>query len=219
MNRRALVLGTAALGVVAFAGGASLVARQRQADAAQAAAAPLPFDPAILVRPYSPILGPADAPVTIVEFFDPSCEACRAFHPVLEEIRETYPTQVRIVLRYTPFHQGSDEAVRILEAARGQGKFEQVLNALFEKQPEWAEDGSPDLDLAWRIAGAVGLDIAKGKANRMLPGTVAILNQDIADVETAGIQGTPTFFINGKPLAQLGVEELKVAVRREVEAL
>lgn len=219
MNRRALVLGTAALGVVAFAGGASLVARQRAANATEAAAAPLPFDPAILVRPYSPILGPAEAPVTIVEFFDPSCEACRAFHPIMEEIREMYPTQVRIVLRYTPFHQGSDEAVRILEAARRQDRFEQVLNALFEKQPEWAQDGAPDLDLAWRIAGAVGLDIAQGKADRMLPGTVAILNQDIADLETVGIQGTPTFFINEKPLVRLGVEELKEAVRREVEAL
>ena len=130
-----------------------------------------------------------------------------------------YPTQVRIVLRYTPFHQGSDEAVRILEAARRQDRFEQVLNALFEKQPEWAQDGAPDLDLAWRIAGAVGLDIAQGKADRMLPGTVAILNQDIADLETVGIQGTPTFFINEKPLVRLGVEELKEAVRREVEAL
>lgn len=219
MNRRALVLGTAALGVVAFAGGATFVARQRQSEAAQAAADPVPFDPAILVRPNSPILGSEDAPVTIVEFFDPSCEACRAFHPVLEEIRETYPTQVRIVLRYTPFHQGSDEAVRILEAARRQGKFEQVLDALLERQPEWAEDGAPDLDLAWRIAGAVGLDIAQGQADRMLPGTVAILNQDIADVETVGIQGTPTFFINGKPLADFSFEGLEAAVTQEVEAL
>lgn len=219
MNRRALVLGTAAVGVVAFAGGASLVARQREADAAEAATAPLPFDPAILVRPYSPVLGPEDAPVTIVEFFDPSCEACRAFHPVLEEIRETYPTQVRIVLRYTPFHQGSDEAVRILEAARRQDLFEPVLNALLEKQPEWAEDGSPNLDRAWELAGEAGLDIEKARADRQFPGIVAALNQDIADVETVGIEGTPTFFINGKPLANFGMEELKEAVEQEVEAL
>lgn len=219
MNRRTLVLGTAALGAVAFAGGATVVTRQRRAEAVQAAAAPLPFDPAILVRPHSPVLGPADAPVTIVEFFDPSCEACRAFHPVLEEIRATYPEEVRLVLRYAAFHEGSDEAVRILETARRQGKFEQVMNALLEKQPEWAIDGSPDLDLAWRIAGAVGLDIAQGKADRLFPGITAILNADAADVIAAGVSRTPTFFVNAKPLAEFGAEELAEAVRAEVEAL
>lgn len=93
------------------------------------------MDPTVLLRPYSPAFGPADAPVTLVEIFDSSCEACRAYHPVVQEIRRQFPAQVRVVLRYTVFHEGSDEAVRILEAARMQGKFEPVLDALLEKQP------------------------------------------------------------------------------------
>lgn len=219
MNRRALVLGTAALGVVAFAGGATYVARQRQAEAAQAAAAPLPFDPAILVRPHSPVLGPADAPVTIVEIFDPSCEACRAFHPVLQEIRDTYPDQVRIVMRYAAFHEGSDEAVRILEAARRQDLFEPVLEALLAAQPQWAAHGQPDLDLAWAAAAEAGLNLDQAMTDRLFPGITAVLNTDAEDVATAGVNQTPTFFVNGKPLAEFGAEELKEAVRREVEAL
>ncbi len=141
MNRRTLLFGASALGLGVFAGGAIIVNRQRasEAEAAAAAAAAVPpVEEALLIRPYSPVLGPADAKVTLVEFFDPSCEACRAFHPVLKQIRETFPNDVRIVMRYTVFHEGSDEAVRILEAARRQDLFEPVLDALLEQQPNWA---------------------------------------------------------------------------------
>ena len=127
-------------------------------------------DQALLVRDYSPSFGPADAPVTLVEFFDPSCEACRAYHPVVQEIRRQFPTQVRVVLRYTVFHEGSDEAVRILEAARMQDKFEPVLDALLEQQPGWAVHGSPEMDVAWEIAGAAGLDLEKAETRPALPG-------------------------------------------------
>ena len=120
MNRRTLILGASALGVAAFAGGAFVLKQRRDAEAEAAAAATPTEDQALLVRDYSPSFGPADAPFTLVEFFDPSCEACRAYHPVVQEIRRQFPTQVRVVLRYTVFHEGSDEAVRILEAARMQ---------------------------------------------------------------------------------------------------
>lgn len=216
MNRRTLLIGASALGVAAFAGGTFYVNRQRAAEAeaaaAETAAAPA-IDEALLIRPYSPVLGPADAKVTLVEFFDPSCEACRAFHPVLKQIRETYPNDVRIVMRYTVFHEGSDEAVRILEVARRQDKFEQVLDAILEKQPEWALHDGPDLDKAWRVAGAVGLDIVKGKADRLFPGTTDVLNQDAADVAALQIQQTPTFFLNGKRLDNLSLESLMTDVR------
>jgi len=216
MNRRSLLLGAAALGLAAFGGGAWYVRRQREAEAAAAAAAALARAPEALIRAHSPILGPAEAPVTLVEFFDPSCEACRAFHPVLEELRREFPTQLRIVLRYTPFHEGSDEAVRILEAARMQDKFEQVLNALFERQPDWAVHGAPDMDRAWRIAGAVGMDIEKGKADSLFPGITGILNQDIADLEAMEVRATPTFFLQGQPMGQVDFDTLRAAVRDAV---
>lgn len=212
MNRRAVLLGTSAAALAVFGGGAWYLRQQEEA----AAAAAVTQNPEALVRPNSPILGPAEAPVTLVEFFDPSCEACRAFHPVIEDLRQQYPTQLRIVLRYTPFHEGSDEAVRILEAARRQDKFEPVLDALFEKQPEWAIHGAPDLDRAWRIAGAVGLDLERAQSDRLHPDTTAILNQDVADLQELGERATPTFFLNGRPLTNLNFDALRAAVGHAV---
>jgi protein-disulfide isomerase len=217
MNRRAFVLGSTALGVIAFGGGAFYVTRQRQRDAALAAETAPIIDDAVLIRAYSPILGPIDAPVTLVEFFDPSCEACRAYHPVLQQLRKEFPTQLRIVLRYTVFHEGSDEVVRMLEAARRQDLFEPVLDALLEEQPGWAVHGAPALDVAWEIAGAAGLDLDKAEGDMLFPGTTAVLNQDAADVETLNIRQTPTFFLNGKRLENFSANTLIADIRLAVE--
>lgn len=217
MNRRTLLLGASALGLVAFAGGAYVLNQRRTVEAEAAAAAAPAADIDLLIRPHSPVLGPADAPVTLVEFFDPSCEACRAFHPVLQEIRKQFPTQVRIVMRYTAFHEGSEEAVRIIEVARMQDKFEQVLDAILEKQPTWALHDGPQMDVAWRVAGAVGLDLKKSETERLFPGITGVLNQDAADVAALGINSTPTFFLNGKKLENVSAESLIADVKLAVE--
>ena len=73
-----------------------------------------------LVRMHSPVLGPQNAPVTIVEFFDPACETCRAFYPIVKQLMAQYPKDVRLVLRYAPFHQGSDQIIKLLEASKAQ---------------------------------------------------------------------------------------------------
>lgn len=221
MNRRTILIGAAAASLAAFVGGAFWV-NQRNAAAAKLEAekqAKLAAENTELIRPHSPILGNPNAPVTIVEFFDPSCEACRAFHPIVKGLLDEYGDKVRVVLRYTALHQGSDEAVRILETARLQNVFEPVLAAILERQPEWAKHEGPDLDVAWQIAESAGLDIAKAKVDRMQPGIVSVLNMDAADVQTVGIQQTPTFFVNGKPLTDFGPEGLKALIQAELDAL
>jgi protein-disulfide isomerase len=217
MNRRTLLIGASALGLAAFGGAAFVVNRRRQAELDAAAAATPAEDTALLIRSHSPSFGPEDAPVTLVEFFDPSCEACRAFHPVVQEIRRQFPTQVRVVMRYTVFHEGSDEAVRILETARMQDKFEPVLDALLEQQPGWAVHGAPQMDVAWEIAGSAGLDLEKAETDRLFPGITGILNQDMADVQALGIRQTPTFFLNGKRLEDFNADSLIADVRFAVE--
>ena len=221
MNRRLFLLGTSALGIAVFASGAWYVLdRQfRTAEAeANARAAAVPDLNAVLLRPAAPVVGPETAKVTLVEFFDPSCEACRAFHPVLRQLRAQYPDDLRIVMRYAAFHQGSDEAVAILEAARRQNLFEPVLNALLESQPNWALHDGPRMEIAWQIAEAQGLDISARDVELRSPGTVAILNRDRADIEVLGVRATPTFYLNGAPLGQVSFESLSAAVRAAVQA-
>lgn len=216
MNRRTMILSVAGVAAAGFAG-ATWYATRPQPTTATAST-----DPEIaeaLMRSYSPILGPEDAPVTIVEFLDPACEACRRFHPVVKGILAEHGDAVRVVLRYTPFHgEGSEIAIRVLEAARMQKKFEPVLEALFEKQPQWAAHGNMRPDLILRIAAAAGLDSEVAKMQMLAPQTMAILNQDRADVEAMGVRQTPTFFVNGKPLDPFGVDELRALVSAEVAA-
>ena len=73
------------------------------------------------------------------------------------------------------------------------------------------------MDLAWEIAGAAGLDLAKAKSDKLFPGITGTLNQDAADVEAVGIRQTPTFFLNGKRLENFSAESLIADVRFAVE--
>ena len=217
MNRRGMILSVLALGGAGFGAAAWYVNRTTVSGNTEPVA---PEIAETLIRSYSPVLGPKDAPVTIVEFFDPACEACRAFHPVVKDIMAQHGDAVRVVIRYTPFHgEGSEEAIRVLEAARMQGVFEPVLEAVLREQPKWAAHGAPEPGLIIRIAAAAGLDAEAAQAQMLAPQTVGVLNQDRADVEAAGIRQTPTFFVNGKSLDPFGEAELRRLVAAEVAAL
>lgn len=214
MNRRAVVIGILSVGAIAFAGGAYVYNTANRAPAPAASSAAL----SELVRPHSPVIGRTSAPVTIVEFFDPSCETCRAFYPIVKQILARHPDDVRVVIRYAPFHGGSDEAVRILETARVQGKFERVLEALLVAQPKWAAHGAPDLNLAWEVAGGAGLDVTRAKREMSMPGIDAVVRQDMLDVQAFNVKGTPTFFVNGKPLPSFSAQSLYDLVINEIKS-
>lgn len=217
MNRRALILSALGLGAAGFATAAWYVRKPAQTASLQA----LPVETnKALIRPYSPILGPKDAPVTIVEFFDPACEACAAFFPIVKDIMEQYPEDVRVVIRYTPFHgQISEMSVKLLEAARIQGKFDEVLLALIVYQNAWASHGTENLSKIGAIAEGAGLDLEAAMTQIKSPDVIAVYNQDRADVDTMGVRQTPTFFVNGKPLDPFGSDELRALVASEVAAL
>lgn len=214
MTKRAIVLLTAIIAIALFAGGATIYSANKS-DAPSTVAIGTGDT---LVRPHSPAMGPAGAPVTIVEFFDPSCEACRAFYPIVKQIMERTGDDVRLVLRYTPLHEGSDEAVRILEAARKQDKFQSVLEALLANQPEWAVHGAPDIEKAWQIAAGGGLNLETARKDATTPEVDAVLAQDVADVKANKVEQTPTFFVNGKPLTEFSPQGLYDLVKSEIEA-
>ena len=171
-----------------------------------------------MVRPHSPIIGPVAAPVTIVEFFDPACEACKAFHPRINDILAAFPRETRLVIRYTPFHrEASVEAVKILEAARAQGKFEPVLKALLDGQRAWTGQGANASPRAWAIAQSVGLNVEEARRYTAAGSVDVLLAQDVIDLKAIGVRATPTFFVNGKPLATTDPDLLYEMVKSEVE--
>lgn len=212
MSRKWIVLGTAAAVVLAFVAGAVVFTSRSNQEVTQAAQA----NKDSLVRPHSPVFGNPAAKVTIVEFFDPSCETCRAFYPIVKRMVNASFGQVRLVIRYAPLHQGSDTAVKILEAARQQGKYWEVLERALAAQPQWAAHDGPQPEMIWNLIGDVGLDMAKARADANGPAIDQLLRQDIADMQALKVDRTPGFFVNGTPLHDFGEAQLKALVEQEV---
>lgn len=172
-----------------------------------------------LVRMHTPIIGPQSAPVTIVEFFDPACETCRAFYPIVKQIMAQHPDKVRLALRYAPFHHGSDQVVKLIEAARKQGLYTPVLEALLAAQPEWADHAAPNIGIAFEAAARAGLDMERARQDMETPEIQAVLAQDIEDLTALQVSKTPTFFVNGRSLPSFGPEQLTRLVAEEVGKL
>ena len=215
MNRKWLIFAAVAAVVVTFVAGVAVFNDRSAQDARQAARS----NDAALVRANSPVFGNPEAKVTIVEFFDPSCETCRAFYPVVKRIVNASFGQVRLVLRYAPLHRGSDTAIRILEAARLQGKYWEALERALADQPRWAAHHNPQPDLIWDVIGDIGLDMAKARSDAASPSIAPALQQDVADMQALKVDRTPGFFVNGTPLRDFGEAQLKSLVDQELGKL
>lgn len=212
MKQKLIVASTVLLAVLVFLVGNFFYTEQKNQKITQAAQ----DNGQTLIRQHSPVYGNPAAKVTIVEFFDPACEACRAFYPFVKTLVNASFGRVNLVLRYAALHKGSEEAVKILEAARMQkDMYWPVLEAMLAAQPVWASHDTPQPGLIWNYIKETGIDIAKAKADMNDPRVVQILKQDMADVATLKITGTPSFFVNGKPLIDFGPDQLKSLVDKE----
>jgi protein-disulfide isomerase len=169
---------------------------------------------ASLVRMHSPTLGKADAPVVIVEFLDPACDTCRAFYPMVKQMMAANPDRIRLVLRYAPFHNGSDKVVAVLEAARRQGKFWAALEALLANQADWVQHHTANVERVWKHLGGIGLNMEQMAFDLTAPEIASVIAQDLADARTLDVSKTPEFFVNGRPLPSFGFEQLKELVDR-----
>jgi len=172
----------------------------------------------VLERDYSPTLGDKNAKVTIVEFFDPACGTCKAFYPFIKGAMEAYPGKIRLVVRYLPLHQGSDEVVKILEAAQQQGKLWETLELAYATQSSWTRNHVAQPDEFWKIVSGTKLDIEKAKQDAKTDVISKRIEQDIADARKLNVSKTPGFFVNGKPLTQFGFQQLKDLIETEIRS-
>lgn len=214
MNKKLLVAGSAITMLVVFSAAVIAFKHQRAQDAERLAEA----NRASLVRMHSPTLGRQDAPVVLVEFIDPACETCRAFYPLVKQIMAAHPDKIRLVLRYAPFHNGSDKVVAVLEAARRQDKLWPVLEVLLASQEEWSPHHAPQVGLVWKHLVGLGLNMEQMAFDITAPEIARIIEQDIADAKTLSVTKTPEFFVNGKPMPSFGADQLKALINDELAA-
>ncbi|WAC61165.1 thioredoxin domain-containing protein [Brevundimonas sp. SL130] len=158
-----------------------------------------------------PAFGPADAKVTVIEFFDFRCPGCKAVAPQFRALMAAHP-DVRFVFKDWPIlDRGEDVAsqyaARAALAAHQQGKYLEVYDALMRER-------ALTPDAVDRILAEHGVELARAKQALVAPETT----RHIADIHTTAaalkLQGTPTFFVNGKAAAS--IEPAKIA--RMIEA-
>jgi len=168
------------------------------------------------VRDHSQTLGNDDAKVFLVEFMDPACETCAAFSPLVKQMMAANPGKIKLVLRYAPFHEGADYFVKILEAAKKQGKYWETLDVMFKSQAYWTSHHVAQPEKIWRFLPKAGLNVDQIKKDMNDPAIEKIIEQDIADAKTLNVRKTPGFFVNGKPLVTFGRQHLYELIQSEI---
>lgn len=170
----------------------------------------------LFVRDHSPKMGPENPKVFLIEFLDPECESCREFYPHVKSILKEYKDDVTWVVRYMPLHKNAPMVVKILEAARKQGKYFETLEALFYFQPIWGDHHDPKPEVIWEILPKLKLDIEQIKKDMQDPKIEEMIAQDMEDAAKLGNTGTPTFFVNGKKLTVFSPMGLKRMISNEI---
>ena len=167
-----------------------------------------------LVRDDSHQTNPG-AKVTLVEFADFQCPACQAVQPTVDQIKTEQGAKINFVFRHFPLtsHRNARPAANAAEAAGAQGKFFEMVTLLYQKQTEWSEAADPK-SLFAGYARELGLDGAKIEQAITTRQYDEILNRDYSDGEASGVNGTPTFFLDGK---QVEATQLKTAVAEAVK--
>lgn len=212
MNRKTLFISGAGLVLLAFV--IATVLFQNHKTTLRSTS--LNQNQGVVEREGAPVKGPADARVTIVEFLDPACGTCRDFYPLVRQFINQYPGKVRVMVRYAPLHPGSDQVVKMLEAAHQQGKFWQALELLFNSQDHWVINHVSQPMRARTILNSLDLDQEKMMTDMHRPEIAQAINQDVEDGQALKIRATPEFFVNGRPMPSFGYEQLSQLVKEAV---
>lgn len=177
---------------------------------------PTPLLPlAVPVSDRDPAQGPADAPVTLIEYGDYECPHCGAVRPIVREVQRQLGDRLRFVFRNFPVttvHRHAMRAAEAAETAAAQGRFWAMHELLFENQ-EHLEDA----DLV-RYARSLGVDVTRFEQEMAAHTHLPKVQEDFRGGIRSGVKATPTFFINGaRHTGSFELEPLLDAVRAAVD--
>lgn len=213
MNKKTLFISATLIIVLAFVAAVAIFQTEETSQKNNASVGNIN----VLERIGAPTKGPEDAKVTIVEFFDPACETCAVFYPLVNKLIKQYPGKVNVMMRYTPFHKGSDQVVKLLEAAHLQGQFWPAVEILFSEQQRWTRHHVAQPQVARTLLANLPLDKDKFTRDVSSKNVSKSILQDVSDGKTLKVRATPQFFVNGKPLVNFGYEQLTQLVEQAID--
>ncbi len=150
--------------------------------------------------------GTAGAGITLVEYSDFQCPACASTYPIVHRLADAYGEEIQIVYRHYPLrqiHPNAQLAAQASEAAAAQGKFWDMHDSLFNTQAQWSNERNPK-DFFIELAESLSLDIEKFEEDLTSSQVKNAVNEDYSSGSRSGVQGTPTFYINGERLQNPG---------------
>jgi Na+/H+ antiporter NhaA len=177
--------------------------------------------PVDLTDPVDPevdhIRGPAEAPLTLVEYGDFQCPYCGRAESVTRDLVQEFGDELTFVFRHLPLadvHEHAEQAAEAAEAAGAQGKFWEMHDLLLSNQ------GSLELEDLARHAADLGLDVDRFSEDLMSRRFAMRVARDVESADESGVAGTPTFFVNGRRhYGAYDIESLSGALRREAEVV
>lgn len=160
----------------------------------------------IVITQTDHVRGAKDGKVTLVEFGDFQCPACGAYEPIVRQVLADNKDTLKVVFRHFPLvqiHRNALLAAKASEAASVQGKFWEMHDILFDKQDEWG-NAMNARDFILTYATTLGLDTKKFLADLDSKTIEEKIIAEMREGARLGIPGTPTFFLNGKKLENVG---------------
>ena len=174
----------------------------------------------IVLNEHDHIKGNPQSPITLVEYSDFQCPACKAYQPLVNQIADKYKDSVKIVYRHFPLesiHKNARGAAYAAEAAARQGKFWELHDELFKNQQDWENEGDPGKKFETYIKNIKG-DVERYKKDLKELSIQDKVDRDYASGVQFGVNQPPTFNINVKKIKIPKAGDIKAHLKKEVKA-
>ena len=147
------------------------------------------------------IKGDKEALATLIEYSDFQCPACGSYYPIVKKVSEDLSAKVKFAYRHFPLpqHKNAKLAATVAEAAGKQGKFWEMHDLIFQNQSDWSEEKNAAILFA-KYAQELGLDLTRFQTDIASDDIKAKIENDYKSGVKAGVNSTPSFFLNGKKM-------------------